>query len=275
MNLTSIFRLRKPEGTDPVNVEDFNDNFDVIDTELNKRPEKTGNASDMVTTFSQAASRANLPPGEKISVSFGKIMKFFAALKAVAFTGRYADLSNKPSIPGGAAASQAVANNCTTTAAGSVLDARQGKVLMDKANQINSDLGTCRFGITADGRPGYKKAGADTVYPFSNFTDVLTIQGVNANSATKSLPAGTYQLIYESAVYSRSESCPVVSVYVNGALKLQEKNIIESGSTDDSDYTLAAGTKTLVLSAASNVYLNIAASGKYRPYATAVLFRIS
>ena len=140
MNLTNIFRFRKPEGTDPVNVEDFNDNFDVIDTELNKRPEKTGNASDMVTTFSQAASRANLTPGEKISVSFGKIMKFFADLKAVAFTGSYADLSNKPSIPGGAAASQAVANNCTTTAAGSVLDARQGKVLMDKANQINSDL---------------------------------------------------------------------------------------------------------------------------------------
>ena len=47
MNLTSIFRLRKPEGTDPVNVEDFNDNFDVIDTELNKRPKKTGNASAM------------------------------------------------------------------------------------------------------------------------------------------------------------------------------------------------------------------------------------
>lgn len=140
MNLTTFFRLRKPEGTDPVNVEDFNDNFDVIDTELSKRPEKTGNASDMVTTFTQASSRANLTPGEKLSVSFGKIMKFFADLKSVAFTGNYADLSGLPTIPSGAAASQAVANNCTTTAAGSVLDARQGKVLMDKANQISSDL---------------------------------------------------------------------------------------------------------------------------------------
>mgnify|MGYP006067449175 CR=1 FL=1 len=145
MNLTNIFRFRKPEGTDPVNVEDFNDNFDVIDEELNKRPEKTGNASDMVTAFVQAASRSNLTPGEKISMSFGKIMKYFADMKTVAFTGSYADLSNKPSIPGGAAASQAVANNCTTTAAGSVLDARQGKVLMDKANQINSDLGGCKI----------------------------------------------------------------------------------------------------------------------------------
>lgn len=113
------------------------------------------------------------------------------------------------------------------------------------------------------------------MYPFSNFTDVLTVQGINENSATKNLPAGTYQLIYESAVYSRAESCPVISVYVNGTLKLQEKNIIESGSTDDSDYTLAAGVKTVVLSAASNVYVNITSPGKYRPYATAVFFRIA
>ena len=34
-------------------------------------------------------------------------------------------------------------------------------------NQLRSDLGGCRFGYTADGLPGYKKEGADTVYPFS------------------------------------------------------------------------------------------------------------
>lgn len=140
MKLTTLFRLRKPDGTDPVNIEDFNDNFDVIDEELGKRLESTGNASDMTAAFAQASTRTNLKTGEKISASFGKIMKWFADLKAVAFSGSYNDLSNKPSIPSGAAASQAVANNCTTTAAGSVLDARQGKVLMDKTNQLSSDL---------------------------------------------------------------------------------------------------------------------------------------
>lgn len=140
MKLTTLFRLRKPDGTDPVNIEDFNDNFDVIDEELGKRLESTGNASDMTAAFTQASTRTNLKTGEKISASFGKIMKWFADLKTVAFSGSYSDLSNKPSIPSGAAASQAVANNCTTTAAGSVLDARQGKVLMDKANQLSSDL---------------------------------------------------------------------------------------------------------------------------------------
>ena len=30
MKLTEFFRLRMPDGTDPVNIEDFNDNFEVI-----------------------------------------------------------------------------------------------------------------------------------------------------------------------------------------------------------------------------------------------------
>ena len=33
--------------------------------------------------------------------------------------------------------------------------------------QLNGNLGGCQFGLTEDGQPGYKKAGADTVYPFS------------------------------------------------------------------------------------------------------------
>ena len=173
MKLTTLFRLRKPDGTDPVNIEDFNDNFDVIDEELGKRLESTGAASDMTVAFEQASARTNLKTGEKISVSFGKIMKWFADLKTVAFSGSYNDLTSKPTIPSGAAASQAVANNCTTTAAGSVLDARQGKVLMDKANQLNSELkfpdGTKFYPDIQDGEYGFNTAadrGADTFHPF-------------------------------------------------------------------------------------------------------------
>ncbi len=43
-------------------------------------------------SFSQAATRANLASGEKIPVLFGKIMKWFADLKAVAFSGKFTDL---------------------------------------------------------------------------------------------------------------------------------------------------------------------------------------
>lgn len=55
--------------------------------------------NDQTPTFTQATTRENLVSGEKMSVLFGKIMKYFADLKTVAFSGSYNDLSNKPTIP--------------------------------------------------------------------------------------------------------------------------------------------------------------------------------
>lgn len=52
--------------------------------------------NDQTPTFSVATSRTNIVSGEKLSVILGKIMKFFADLKTVAFSGSYADLSDKP-----------------------------------------------------------------------------------------------------------------------------------------------------------------------------------
>lgn len=49
--------------------------------------------NDQTPTFTQATSRANLVSGEKLSVLFGKLMKWFADLKAVAFSGSATDLS--------------------------------------------------------------------------------------------------------------------------------------------------------------------------------------
>ena len=54
------------------------------------------NFNDIAPTFTQAETRANINSGEKISVLFGKIKKYFADLKTVAFSGSYTDLSNKP-----------------------------------------------------------------------------------------------------------------------------------------------------------------------------------
>lgn len=60
---------------------------------------KTGDGSDVTATFTETASRTNIAAGEKLSVLFGKIKKFFADLKTVAFTGSYTDLSDTPTIP--------------------------------------------------------------------------------------------------------------------------------------------------------------------------------
>jgi len=58
-----------------------------------------GDSSDMTATFSTASARTNISTGEKLSVIFGKIAKWFGDLKAVAFSGSYNDLSDKPTIP--------------------------------------------------------------------------------------------------------------------------------------------------------------------------------
>lgn len=99
-----------------------------------------GDLSEASVKFTADTTRKLPQSGGRLKAHMGSIVKFLSDLKAICFSGSYSDLSNKPSIPSGAAASQAVANNCTTTAAGSVLDARQGKVLMDKANQLSSDI---------------------------------------------------------------------------------------------------------------------------------------
>ena len=55
--------------------------------------------NDQTPAFTQANTRANIASGEKLSVIFGKLMKWYADLKTVAFSGSYNDLSNKPAIP--------------------------------------------------------------------------------------------------------------------------------------------------------------------------------
>lgn len=52
-----------------------------------------GDTKDCITTFPDQEVRTNLASGEKHSVLFGKIKRWFADLKAVAFTGRAADLT--------------------------------------------------------------------------------------------------------------------------------------------------------------------------------------
>ena len=51
-----------------------------------------------VVTFTQASTRANIESGEKLNILFGKIKKWFADLKAIAFTGSYSDLINVPAL---------------------------------------------------------------------------------------------------------------------------------------------------------------------------------
>ena len=73
-----------------------------VQSSLNKADSSlstTGDATNVTNTITTASTRANLKTGETLGVSLGKIRKWFNDLKAVAFSGSYNDLSDKPTIP--------------------------------------------------------------------------------------------------------------------------------------------------------------------------------
>lgn len=80
MILTSNYGLKKPEGADLVDVQDFNDNMGIIDKEL-----KNGDTADNTVAFTSADSTAptvwtnvaQMQSGEKHSSLFNKISTMF------------------------------------------------------------------------------------------------------------------------------------------------------------------------------------------------------
>jgi len=79
----------------------YSDNTTSTFTVTNGAPGSigSGDAKDLTVSFTEAATRANIASGETIATLFGKAKKWFTDLKAVAFSGSYTDLTDKPTIP--------------------------------------------------------------------------------------------------------------------------------------------------------------------------------
>ncbi len=73
-----------------------------------------------VPEISEQNTRENIESRESYNILFGKIKKWFSDLKSGAFAG--------------------IANNCTTTEEGSVLDARQGKILQEEMEEMRGEV---------------------------------------------------------------------------------------------------------------------------------------
>lgn len=92
----------------------------------------SGDGSNVTNTFTQAATRANLSTGEKVSISLGKLMKWFSDLKIVAFTGSYTDLINTPtSLP----------ESGGTLTGDFVIRKNNGRVIFDETDYNNGNSG--------------------------------------------------------------------------------------------------------------------------------------
>ena len=120
--------------------------------------------------FVEQKERSNLAAKDKLPVIFGKLSKWYTDLKAVAWSGSYLDLTNKPSIPEGSAANYQVANNDTTEAEGFVADARIVRThgleidgLSRDLNAINDSGAIKGMDAREDGVYITYSTGADTV----------------------------------------------------------------------------------------------------------------
>ena len=120
--------------------------------------------------FTQAAVRENLTTKEKIGIALGKISKWFADLKTVAFTGSYTDLSNQP---------QSLKNPNALTFTGAVTGSYDGSVA--KSVAIPS---------AGNGTVTIKQAGASkgsfTMNQSGNTTIELTDSNTTYGAATTS-----------------------------------------------------------------------------------------
>lgn len=87
--------------------------------------------NDKSVDFEQAENRVNIQSGETIPTLFGKIKKWLADLKPVAFSGNYSDLINRLTLT----------NSYLATEPGvSALDAAIGPDIDARINEINSNL---------------------------------------------------------------------------------------------------------------------------------------
>lgn len=103
---------------------------------------KPGNmeSSDMTTVFTESKMRENIKSGEKHRVLFGKIQKFFTDLKTVAFSGKYGDLSERPTL--GGAAGYKVADNDTTNSSEFLSTARVAYEHGQEIDALSRDIDT-------------------------------------------------------------------------------------------------------------------------------------
>lgn len=167
--------IRKLETTDPGHANIFNAVFEPIinnvlhvkkmitDHMMAKNPHGIKPADlglenvenkpmgELSTEFTVAGTRSNIQSGQAMKTILGMLSRWYTDLKTVAWSGKYNDLTDKPTIPNGAAASCAVANNDTTTAAGSVADARIVRQHGLEIDEINRDLDSCSFERREDG----------------------------------------------------------------------------------------------------------------------------
>lgn len=75
-----------------------NNTLGITPTDTEKWQKLLDTPTESITKFEEAKTRENITSGDRLSVILGKIKKWFADLKPVAFSNSYNDLDNKPTM---------------------------------------------------------------------------------------------------------------------------------------------------------------------------------
>ena len=196
---------------------------------LNNKLDKTGNGSNVTAAFTAASTRANIATGEKLSVLFGKIAKWFADLGSLAFKSTVAksDLASdvQTSLDKADSALQSVSKS--DVGLGNVANERQyssanpppypvtsvnGKTGAVTVPSVNVPATTSL--IKGDGSGGLVAATPETDYASPVFMCKVTLTTAGWNSSTKQqsvtvtgiLADTTKQCIYPAPVDTSYDS---------------------------------------------------------------------
>lgn len=174
-------------------------------------------------SFTQASQRSNINITDNIKVLFGKISKWYADLKNVAFTGSYNDLSNRPTIP---SKTSQLTNDSNFLKKSDVVDSlttvnsstESGKpVGIQAVKAVNNKFGGLRFGIDGDGNYGYYGAD-DSLIPFNrsvvfgNFSLSTSFQKITLGFKPRFLLVSTSEYTSGAVSYEYDESYSTTNV---------------------------------------------------------------
>lgn len=171
--------------------------------------------NDQQPTFAESGTRSNIVSGETLSTLFGKIKKFFADLKTVAFTGSYTDLSNKPT-------SMQNPNSLTLTMNGSS-SSYNGASSASKSWYAPTSAGTSGYEMVSNG------SGAPVWKPPS-----YAVCSTSGNTAVKTVSISNFKLTTGVRVLVKftyehtSSTAATLNVNSTGA-----KNIVVHCGTDN------------------------------------------
>lgn len=160
--------------------------------------------SDQIPEFKEAENRANIESGNTLSILFGKIERYFTDLKSAAFA--------------------SIANNCTTTEEGHVLDARQGTALQEQVDEINGNIDELKKSV-ADGKALIASAITRKGITTASDADFETIA---TNIARIVVTSDTVHSVYATCTYNGKATNQMVMTLYKDGQSLGSKNYTSS-----------------------------------------------